>query len=173
VTEPSKACTKCKEVKPFSQYHNEKVRKDGKHPYCKPCAAEARAKRKKLKPVSREKAREYTARYKEKYPERVAEQDRRRNLRQKFGISLEDYDALIESQGGVCAICGQPETARNPKGEAKPLAVDHDHGTGAVRGALCARCNTAIGLMQDDVERLASAIEYLSKSEQANLEVAA
>jgi len=51
-----------------------------------------------------------------------------------YGLSTHEYDELLASQGGKCAICrGRPKSKR--------LAVDHDHGTGAVRGLLCSRCN--------------------------------
>lgn len=64
---------------------------------------------------------------------------------------------MLEAQGGVCAICKGPETKPN----AKYLAVDHDHATGAVRGLLCNNCNRAIGLLGDDAERLIAGADYL------------
>ncbi len=67
-------------------------------------------------------------------------------------------------QGGLCAICREPETALNNRGVVKKLAVDHRHGDDLVRGLLCGRCNTAIGLFKDDVDRLVSAINYLRKA---------
>lgn len=51
-----------------------------------------------------------------------------------YGITGDDYEALLKRQGGKCAIC-----RARPK--SKRLAVDHDHKTGAVRGLLCSRCN--------------------------------
>lgn len=85
---------------------------------------------------------------------------RRNNLKALFGITLEQYDALFESQHGLCAICKHPEH-RVKGGRILPLCVDHDHETKRVRQLLCADCNTAIGLMQDDVLRLQSAIAYI------------
>lgn len=55
-------------------------------------------------------------------------------IEKTYGITADDYDALLRRQGGRCAICGG-----RPK--SKRLAVDHDHQTGAVRGLLCSRCN--------------------------------
>src|SRR5688500_1693885 len=55
-----------------------------------------------------------------------------------YGITKDDYLAMLERQGGVCATCGNPPTD-------KPLCVDHDHTTGVVRGLLCHRCNKALG----------------------------
>ena len=61
------------------------------------------------------------------------------NLRAKYGLTLEDYDNMLEQQKGVCAICG----GINPSG--RRLAVDHDHKTGEIRGLLCQHCNTHLG----------------------------
>lgn len=87
--------------------------------------------------------------------------EKARNLRKKFNLSIEDYDRMLEAQGGVCAICKQPEThKRNDK--VKALAVDHDHRTGKIRGLLCADCNTGIGKLKDSIDVLTSAVQYLS-----------
>lgn len=76
-------------------------------------------------------------------------------LRQKYGITAEDYDRMLDTQGGVCAICGGAE----PTG--RRLAVDHDHATGVVRQLLCKPCNVSIGSMGEDVDRLRAAIAYI------------
>jgi Recombination endonuclease VII len=68
---------------------------------------------------------------------------------------LAKYEALLESQAGVCAICGRP-----PKPKA-PLHVDHDHETGDPRGLLCVRCNNALGLLDERPEVLYLAADYL------------
>lgn len=86
--------------------------------------------------------------------------DRNRFLRRVYGISLEQYQEMLENQGRVCAICGQPET-NAPRGTVASLAVDHDHDTGAIRGLLCSNCNRAIGLMRDNPELLRAAADYL------------
>lgn len=64
---------------------------------------------------------------------------RNSHLRKKYGISLEDYDAMHDEQRGVCAICGNEESQN------RHLSVDHDHETGRVRGLLCGSCNTKLG----------------------------
>jgi len=69
-------------------------------------------------------------------------------------LTDEEYKALLERQGSVCAICKEaPKKGR--------LHVDHIHGTDKVRGLLCSLCNPALGLFKDDPNRLAVAIEYL------------
>lgn len=90
--------------------------------------------------------------------ERVIERERlrrandpsinRRRTAAKYGLTVEERDALLAHP---CAICGRVATH-----------VDHDHATGEVRGPLCGGCNTGIGLLGDDPERLAAAAEYLA-----------
>jgi hypothetical protein len=80
-----------------------------------------------------------------------------------YGITGGDYQKLNDSQGGVCAICGEKESATGSGGRIRPLSVDHDHATDVVRGLLCSKCNTAVGLMDDSVNKLSKAIEYLSR----------
>ena len=83
------------------------------------------------------------------------------SLQRKFGLSGEAYQAMLDVQGGVCAICGRPET-RTRNGRVQWLCVDHDHATGQVRGLLCHRCNTAIAQL-DNSGLLAAAIAYLAR----------
>lgn len=79
------------------------------------------------------------------------------SLSRYFGMTIAEYDALMEKQGGVCAICRGVET----HGTFTHLAVDHCHQTNQVRGLLCNQCNRALGGFRDDPERLRRAIEYL------------
>ncbi len=74
-------------------------------------------------------------------------------LRYRFGITLDEYNALLEAQEGVCAICGQPEIALGRNGRTRHLSVDHDHRTGQVRGLLCHECNVELGRFERE-ERL-------------------
>lgn len=96
--------------------------------------------------------------YSREYMKTRAQTDRR--LRRVYGIGIEEYDRLLAAQGCVCAICGEPERQTH-KGTLKELTVDHDHETGAVRGLLCHRCNSALGQVQDNTEVLYNAMIYL------------
>jgi len=78
----------------------------------------------------------------------------------KFGISVEEYDAFLEKQNNVCAICGSQPSPNNGK---QMFAVDHDHETGNVRGLLCTRCNPMLGFAKDNPETLLKAAQYLKK----------
>ena len=73
-------------------------------------------------------------------------------------VSDEQYDAMLAEQGGVCAICRQPEPVPG-----RSLAVDHDHDRGAARGLLCGPCNQGLGLLRDDPVRIRAAVEYLAR----------
>jgi hypothetical protein len=87
--------------------------------------------------------------------EKSKENSRKRKLVKVFGISSETYNALFDSQNGLCAICGKSSTKR--------LAVDHNHTTGKVRGLLCHRCNTSLGLLDEDLNSIKKMLEYLEK----------
>lgn len=72
-------------------------------------------------------------------------------------IEPREYAELLTRYGKVCRICGRTNGKHR-------LAVDIDHATGRIRGLLCHRCNTAIGLFRDDPELLAAAIRYLTET---------
>jgi Recombination endonuclease VII/AP2 domain len=93
-----------------------------------------------------------------------ADARRDKQLRRNFGITLAKYNELLEEQNGVCAICGNPETALR-MGRLLPLSVDHNHRTGAARGLLCNGCNIGIGSLAESKDRLRKAITYLDKWE--------
>lgn len=71
-------------------------------------------------------------------------------------MTLADYDAMLLSQDGKCAICGTETSAGKGR-----FSVDHDHGTGKIRGLLCNNCNAGIGLLKDDPRVLRYAANYL------------
>lgn len=81
-------------------------------------------------------------------------------LRRVYGLTLERYNEMLAAQGGCCAICAKPES-NEIRGKVVSLAVDHCHKTGVIRALLCASCNTALGLFNDDPVLLAKAREYV------------
>ncbi len=87
---------------------------------------------------------------------------RRSHLKMKYGITVEEFDRLFDSQGRKCAICGE-ENLKDARGF-RPH-VDHCHQTGKVRGILCGRCNKGIGALQDDSRIIRRALDYLERSE--------
>lgn len=89
-------------------------------------------------------------------PERAHLRKKAIHLKAVFGMTLADYDALLERQAGGCAICGTPKSKNGRK-----LAVDHCHETGRIRGLLCNRCNYGIGQFHDRPDFLLRAAEYV------------
>ncbi len=82
-------------------------------------------------------------------------------LKRRYGITSEDYDRMCDEQGGVCAICEEPEGQK----KLKYLSVDHDHKTGTVRGLLCHRCNKVLGMLREDIGVLWEMMCYITKEE--------
>lgn len=92
--------------------------------------------------------------------------ERNRDLKRRFGLTPEQFEELKKAHNGKCAICGNPESAVDPRtGSIKRLAVDHCHKSGKVRGLLCWDCNSCLGKVGDSIERLRAMIEYLRRHE--------
>ena len=82
------------------------------------------------------------------------------SLKNKLGLPWPEFRALYRRQRGRCAICREKVRVRNNDARGT-VHVDHDHKTGRVRGLLCAKCNQALGLFEDDAARLMTAVRYL------------
>lgn len=87
------------------------------------------------------------------------EEKRTRNYKKNYRLAEETYQCMFEQQGGVCAACGQPETRMNERLKGR-LHVDHDHVTGQVRALLCLNCNTALGMLNDEPQRIEALLAY-------------
>ena len=139
-----KTCTVCQQSKELSEFYSYKANKDGKMYRCKPCDNEARKK------------------WKNKNPERSHQSQRGRNLKHKYGITLDEYKTMLDNQHGCCAICKVKENnALFGANRTLNFAVDHCHTTGKVRGLLCNQCNRGLGMFKDDIKILVKALEYL------------
>jgi hypothetical protein len=162
-----KRCRKCGAVKSLSEFYRMAGMRDGHRNECKACSLAEKAARHRANP---EPARERTRRWQRENPERYAAKqaefrssgrkkisDRKSHLKRKFGITLEQYDAMLAEQGGGCGIC------RKPPRDDISLHVDHDHETGRIRGLLCFTCNNALGDFDDDASLLRSAIRYVEQ----------
>lgn len=86
-----------------------------------------------------------------------------RHYKKSYGLTYEEVKQLREQQNNLCAICGEIGFMMNDRVKST-LNVDHDHKTGKIRGLLCHNCNRALGLLQDNVERLRKAITYLESA---------
>jgi len=142
----SKKCPRCKDEKLVAKFYSDKSHKDGLSTECKTC--------RKLQAKKRRAS------------EQGSKLIRESKLKDKYGITLDEYDKLFEEQNGVCAICKQPETKKHITGAIYRLSVDHNHRNKKVRGLLCKRCNIILGQLEVDdkgVELLQAAIIYVRK----------
>ena len=85
-------------------------------------------------------------------------------LLRNYGITLDQYNEMLESQGHKCKICGGEGFLMNSHKHKVKLVVDHDHKTGEVRGLLCHNCNRAIGLLQESLDNVISLKVYLERA---------
>jgi hypothetical protein len=120
----------------------------------------------------KKKRAEYMREYNKRKPEkkkllrkRYRENHKANQLKAKYGITVEEYQAMFDSQGGVCKLCGQEETTRISRGDGiRSLAVDHDHKTGKVRGLLCHQCNVVLGQYELHKDLFPKFQEYLDST---------
>lgn len=105
---------------------------------------------------SKDKA-EYSREWRKRNPERAKNID----LKKTYGITLAQYEQMLEQQNNVCAICKLPEMSLSSDGGPRMMPVDHCHTTGKVRGLLCTACNRALGLFKENKTTLGRAIKYL------------
>lgn len=145
-----KRCNKCKELKLKSCFGNKTKSKDGLEIWCKDCKKIQRFDRKDRQSIIQ---REWynLKKIDKKYI-------KNKSLIAKFGISLDQYESMLLSQGSKCAICLTPQNDLSLM-----LCVDHDHSTGKIRGLLCHKCNTGIGLLGDSIDNLSNACIYLKQ----------
>ena len=145
----TKICTKCKEEKDISLFLTHKSYKDNRASWCQNCHTKR------------------TNEWRFENPDKT----RSSRILNKFKITLDAYNLLLEKQNYVCAVCGNPETIIK-RGKLLNLSVDHDRSCCAndescgscVRGLLCQACNTGIGKLKDDINLLKSAITYLQNN---------
>ena len=135
-------CTVCKTEKPVTDFPIRKTHRPGKPvSQCTVCKVQIN--------------KQYRTNNKEKF----LATERRSKLKNTYGITPEQYDAMLPAQNNSCAIC----RAKKPGGRTKMFFIDHCHTTGKVRGLLCMRCNTGLGLFLDNTKFLSSAISYLKE----------
>jgi hypothetical protein len=143
-----KVCSVCKIEKPSDEFTRQYVTRNGEvfGPYsraaCKKCLAAGHRARYAASGVKRAPA--------------TSEVMRSRNLKAAYGITDEDYEEMLASQNGCCAICLVNVTDLSRK-----LVIDHCHKSGKIRALLCATCNSALGFAKDSSEILRRAADYL------------
>jgi hypothetical protein len=137
---PSKTCTGCKETKDTSLFVADHRLKSGIGSKCKTCVAVINKRNRDVRGVTGA--------------------ERNTIYRKKYGITLEQYEQMLIEQDSKCAVCGKTEQENT-----KRLAVDHCHKTGRVRKLLCHHCNCALGMVDDDRNKLVALISYLMENE--------
>lgn len=155
-----KICARCNQSRPIEDFHRCHRNNDGRLYVCKYCIKLGRNKNaeKLYYENNKEKIKKYQTSRKEETAKRT-KMRRQQNpdhftdirLRSWYGINKNQYDAMVLLQCGKCKICDLP----------KKLVVDHDHATGEVRGLLCSKCNSGLGLFEENTFNLQRAIGYL------------
>lgn len=167
MAELMKTCPKCGVEKQLIDFCKNKNAKDGHACWCKSCKSECnkeyysrpenKARRDEYRKEYYNNNKEKLAKYRKEYRQRsnVKKNAAEYYLLQKYGITMEGRNKIIDDQGGRCAICEcELDMAKN-------TCVDHDHKTGRVRGVLCNNCNKALGFIQDNPEIISRMVNYL------------
>lgn len=81
---------------------------------------------------------------------------RNTKLKSKYGISIKEFELLLEAWNYSCGICGKQQVI-----DSVELCVDHDHKTGLIRGILCQSCNLALGNFKDSIKNVVNGVDYL------------
>lgn len=137
-----KACKRCLEQKDEKLFGKDPRPKDRLKPWCRPCVATyARERRAAMSPEVRRAI----------YSAKAKKYGYISNVRNLYGMSIQQVEEMRLKQGGKCKICHRQEK----------LGVDHCHTSGMVRGLLCMQCNMVLGRTGDSISRLESMIDYL------------
>ena len=144
-------CTTCNEWQAPECFYKNNNTKCGISSICKSCERSKKLAERLLNPERYNSVKVKSAAKRKLYRKNAA-------LKKMYGITLDQYNILLETQGGKCATCG---CDRSDKG--RDLCVDHNHKTGKVRGLLCGNCNRGIGYFKEDIQRMESAIAYLKR----------
>lgn len=179
-----KKCKTCNVEKPLSEFYSKKESKDKLSYDCKTCRLSEIKKYREKHPDRIKKSnkaaylknrkqriaaqKEYSANnkesisaYRKRWREINADHTRSYDLKKKYGLTVDDLERMIMSQGNKCDICAKQFS------EKVKMNIDHCHTTGKVRSLLCSRCNTAIGLVFENVEIMNSMINYIKSHAKA------
>lgn len=120
---------------------------------------------------NKQKEIEYAANYRNENKEKIKkdrkdnpDKHKNYNLKRDYGITVEDYNSLLEDQNFSCASCGISTTELENNNQWKrhhKLVVDHCHETGRIRGLLCNNCNTALGMVKESLAVLEGLKRYV------------
>ena len=148
---------KRKKLKEFWKENPEEYEKYKKH------ARDYRRKKYAEDPEFRRKQNELSKKLTKKYYAEDPEYREKQwafQIKRTYGLTIEEYYKMSKLQNNVCAICKDPNCNIASR---KKLSIDHDHKTGNIRELLGSKCNTALGLVSDDITILENMIKYLHK----------
>ena len=146
-----KICSKCKVPKELTDFHVDRVKKNGRCSSCKVCSKERAS---KFYHNHRIACDNYTYSY---------------YIKKLYGITLEEKNDMFLKQGNCCGACGSKNIGNIQRTR---WCIDHDHKTGLVRGVLCYHCNAALGQVKDDISTLKKLIEYLERHDATKAKMA-
>lgn len=152
-----KFCPKCKIKKSKSEFYRNISTKDNSSYWCKSCNKKYRKEHDQTS-NRKEYVKEWQKKNRKNNPEKLARILRKSKLKSLYNITIEEFDKILESQGGKCAICDSIDPGSHGR-----FNVDHNHETGKVRGLLCDVCNRGLGNFRDNMDILVKAIKYLNK----------
>lgn len=152
----TKICIKCGEQKAVNEYYSHRHMTDGRLGACRVCCIAAR----RLAHANRDV--ESHRRKKRAYHKVYGPKQKDWRMRKLYGLSLDQYNALVKKQKGRCLICLAKE-ADFPQYRPQ-LLVDHCHQSKKVRGLLCDYCNKGLGYFRDNVGLMENAIKYIQRA---------
>jgi NMD protein affecting ribosome stability and mRNA decay len=147
--EEMKYCRKCDTVKPRSEFYIRETVSDGLYTYCKKCKSKDNSKY-----SSSPRRKEWFSKWYVANRSTIKKNLKKNAIKRKYGLDIDEYNQLLESQNHKCAICGEEMHGRE-------VTVDHCHQTMRIRGILCGKCNKGLGHFRDRIDVLTKAISYL------------
>jgi hypothetical protein len=155
-----KTCKKCTETKPLSEFYKNgytHLKPGREKKYRSDCKVCCNLNTKKYLNANSDKIKKQRREAYRKDKTKAIES----NLKRYYKLTLEEYEELFKAQNGQCKICEthQDEVDRR-------FDVDHNHETGRIRGLLCIKCNRGIGLLQDSIQILQTALNYLQEDQE-------
>ena len=153
-------CIRCTQYKEFKEFHKDIYKQSGYRIYCKECVKQDHSNRYTADPEKqRKRCNDYRARIKAENPEKLKLSDKNSKLKRAYNLTVLELIAMKESQKYLCSVCGVHEEHAGNNG----LVVDHCHSSNKVRELLCSNCNSALGLLGENTNRLQNMISYINK----------
>lgn len=146
-----RTCTRCHQDKAPDAFSKQVNSPDGLRYWCRACCTEQQ---REYRAKNRERVAAYQRKWYRANPEKAARRAKKQWIKANYGLTWDEYHAFIDNP---CAICGTTEGR---------ICLDHDHSTGALREALCDRCNRGLGFFSERAELLAAASAYIKRHAQ-------